>query len=133
MQERQVFEYAMIRVVPQVERGECLNVGVILFCKPARFLGMKIHVDEARLRALSARLDIGELQDYLAAWEQICEGSREAGVIGSLGQAERFRWLTATKSTILQCSAVHPGLCGNPGETLERLFRELVLPAEPDS
>lgn len=119
---KQVYEYAIIRVMPRVERGECINVGVILFCKSQRFLQMKYQLDAPRLTALFPDLDQAELAAYLAAWDLICQGDAQGGRIAELVGAERFRWLTAVKSTILQASRVHPGLCDAPAEVLERLF-----------
>lgn len=127
MQEKQVFEYGIIRVLPRVERGECINVGLILFCKRRRFLGMKYHLDDKRLRAFCPELDLAELKDYLQVWVAISEGKKEGGEIAKLDRAERFRWLTATKSTILQSSKVHPGLCSDPEAELDKLFEKYVL------
>jgi hypothetical protein len=126
MQERHVFEYAIIRVVPKVERQEFFNVGVILYCGPQKFLSTKIVVSTERLKAFGS-VDCEELDDYIRAFERICAGGKDAGPIGQLAIAERFRWLTATRSTIVQTSEVHPGLCINAGEMLESLFRQLVL------
>ncbi len=122
MQGKQVYEYAIIRVVPRVDRGECINIGVMLFCKKTRFLEMKYRLDEVRLKAFSAHLDLEELSSYLRAWDLICQGNPEGGPIARLDVPERFRWLSAVKSTILQCSRVHPGLCEDPQAVLEHLF-----------
>lgn len=127
MQEKQVFEYGIIRVIPRVERGECINVGLILFCKRKRFLRMKYHLETDRLKAFCPELDLEELQAYLDAWESVSEGRKDAGEIAQLDRAERFRWLTATKSTILQSSKVHPGLCTDPEAELQKLFEKYVL------
>lgn len=127
MQERHLFEYAVIRVVPRVEREEFLNVGVILLCSSRGFLQIRYTLNEARLRAAFGELDMEELQSRLQAFEKVCAGRREGGPIGQLGTASRFRWLTANRSTIVQTSAVHPGLCLDPTETLEKLYRDLVL------
>jgi len=127
MQEKQLFEYAVIRVVPKVEREEYLNVGVILYCQQQKFLQTMYTLDEERLRAFSAQLDLPELKEHLCAFMEICRGSKEGGPIGKLDIASRFRWLTATRSTVLQTSRVHPGLCVNAAETLERLHTQLVL------
>lgn len=126
MPEQPLFEYAVIRVVPKVEREEFMNVGVILFCRPKRYLGCKITLDEARLRAFSPTLDLEALQAFVTGFEKTCRGE---GPIGQLDPASRFRWLTAMRSTILQTSRVHPGLCSGPEDTLDRLHRELVLQA----
>ena len=122
-----LFEYAVIRVVPRVEREEFMNVGVILYCRAQGFLRITTDLNENRLRAFSAELNISELAERLSAFERICAGRQTGGTIGHLPIAERFRWLTATRSTVVQPSAVHPGLCTDAGETLARLFEQLVL------
>lgn len=127
MPEKHLFEYAVIRVVPCVEREEFLNVGVILYCRAQGFLQTIYALNADRLRAFSDKLDVVELQERLGSFERICRGRAEGGPIGQLPIAERFRWLTATRSTVVQTSAVHPGLCTNAGETLTRLFEQLVL------
>lgn len=127
MQEKHLFEYAVIRVVPRVEREEFLNVGVILLCSSQGFLQIRYTLNEARLKAVFGELDMDELRARLQAFEKVCAGRREGGPIGQLGTASRFRWLTANRSTIVQVSPVHPGLCLSPAETLEKLHQELVL------
>ena len=127
MQEKHLFEYAVIRVVPRVEREEFLNVGVILYCRDQGFLLTLYTLNEHRLLAFAPDLDLDELKDRLLAFERICCGRKEGGRIGALGIAERFRWLTAARSTIVQTSAVHPGLTGNASETLHHLYKQLVL------
>ena len=127
MQENYLFEYAIIRVVPKVEREEFLNVGVILYCKKQDFLQVKFLLNEARFTAWCDSLDMEELKKYLLAFEKICKGGKEAGPIGELDMASRFRWLTATRSTVVQTSKVHPGLCEDAGEALTRLYTQLVL------
>ncbi|ADB39522.1 DUF3037 domain-containing protein [Spirosoma linguale] len=122
-----LFEYAVIRVMPRVEREEFINVGVIVYCRPLGFLKTLYTLNETRLRALSAELDIDEVRERIQAFEKICAGRKEGGTIGQLGIAERFRWLTATRSTIVQSSPVHPGLCTDADETLMKLFEQLVL------
>jgi hypothetical protein len=127
MQDRHLFEYAVIRVVPRVEREEFLNIGIVLFCAKQKFLQMKYVLDETRLKALSAKIDIEELKDHLHSFERICAGDQNGGPIAQLDIPSRFRWLTATRSTILQTSKTHPGLCNADAvETLEKLFWELV-------
>jgi hypothetical protein len=126
MQENHLFEYAVIRVVPRVEREEFLNVGVILYCSAKKFLQCKFELDETRLRSLSREIDLEDLRTYVTSFERICKGGKEGGPIGALTIPERFRWLTATRSTILQTSKVHPGLTSNPEQTLTKLFTELV-------
>jgi hypothetical protein len=126
MQDKHLFEYAVVRVVPRVEREEFINAGIILYCRDQRFLGVKFSVDEDRLKALCPLLDIEELKEHLYAFEQIAVGNKEAGPIAKLDLAGRFRWLTATRSTVVQASKVHPGLCRNALEMLERLHGQLV-------
>lgn len=127
MQEQHLFEYAVIRVVPRVEREEFLNVGVILYCKKLQFLQTKYTLNVDRLRAFCESLDIEEIKDYLCAFEHICLGHAAGGPIAKLDMASRFRWLTATRSTIVQSSKVHPGFCTDPLATLEKLHERLVL------
>ncbi|GAB4011128.1 DUF3037 domain-containing protein [Spirosoma sp. KCTC 42546] len=122
-----LFEYAVIRVMPRVDREEFLNVGVIVYCRSQGFLQTKFALNEHRLHAFSSELDMQELADRLGAFERICAGRAQGGTIGKLPIAERFRWLTATRSTVVQTSPVHPGLCVDAGETLTRLFTQLVL------
>ena len=122
-----LFEYAVLRVVPRVEREEFLNVGVILYCRSQGFLQTRFEVPEARLRAFAPDLDQEEITARLRAFERICQGRATGGTIGQLPIAERFRWLTATRSTVVQCSSVHPGRCADASETLKRLFGQLVL------
>ncbi len=126
MQGNHLFEYAIIRVVPRVEREEFLNVGVILYCKKPAFLQTKISLNENRLLAMYPGIDLEEIQLHLKAFEQIIAGDAQAGPIAALDAASRFRWLTARRSTILQTSVVHPGLCKNPASTLVHLHEQLV-------
>lgn len=127
MQEKHLFEYAVIRVMPRVEREEFLNAGVILYCKQQRFLQTLITLNEDRLRAFSPATDIQEVKSYLNAFECICKGGKPAGPIGQLDLASRFRWLTATRSTVVQAGKVHPGFCEDPLKALNRLHEQLVL------
>jgi hypothetical protein len=127
MQDKHLYEYAVIRVVPRVEREEFLNVGVVLYCARPKFLGVSFALDGKRLAAFTCEPDLLQLSEYLLAFERICKGYPDAGPIAALTPAERFRWLTATRSTVLQTSRVHPGFCASPEETLGRLFGELVL------
>lgn len=126
MQENQLFEYAVIRVVPKVEREEFLNVGVILLCAKQKFLRSRIELNEARLLALCSEIEMDNLKKYIHSFNLICEGGSAGGSIGLLSLPERFRWLTSTRSTIVQTSKVHPGLCGDANEMLESLFTQLV-------
>jgi hypothetical protein len=127
MQEKHLFEYAVIRVVPRVEREEFLNVGVILYCSSQRFLKTEFQLNKNRLVAFSPDLDIDEIECRLKAFKQVCTGGKDGGPIGKLAIASRFRWLIAARSTIVQTSPVHPGLCVDAGETMERLYNQLVL------
>lgn len=126
MQERHLFEYAVIRVVPRVEREEFINVGVIVYCASQGFLQTKFEINEEKLKAFSCQLDNAELYERLRSFERICAGRKEGGVIGQLPIASRFRWLTAARSTVVQTSAVHPGMCINAEHTLSQLFSQLV-------
>ena len=123
---RNAFQYALVRVLPRVERGECLNVGVILLCRPRRFLGARISLDEGRLAALAPDLDPATIRPHLDAIERIAAGDPAAGPMARLGQAERFHWLVAPSSTIIQPSAVHSGLCDDPAAELAHLVATLV-------
>ncbi|MFD0749368.1 DUF3037 domain-containing protein [Mucilaginibacter calamicampi] len=123
---KNVFEYAVIRVVPRVEREEFINVGVILFCKTEKFLQCIIEVDDARIEAFSSGLDITEVKSNLHAFTEITKGNPTCGSIAVLDEASRFRWLTATRSTVVQASKVHPGLTNDCEKTLKRLFAEMV-------
>ncbi|KAA0993808.1 DUF3037 domain-containing protein [Dyadobacter aurulentus] len=126
MQDKQLFEYAVLRLVPRVEREEFINVGVILYCSARQYLDVKYELDEARLNAFSCVADPVEIRAYLLAFKQICHGRKDGGVIGALPLASRFRWLTATRSTMLQTSKVHAGFCDDPEQTLSVLFKEQV-------
>lgn len=132
MQEPHLFEYAVIRVVPHVERGEFLNVGVILYCAAEKFLECVTDIDEARLKVLCEDIDFDELRKHIRSFERICAGKKDGGRIGQLSIAERFRWLTAAKSTIVQTSDVHPGLCTDAKEKLASLYRQMVMKPSPE-
>ena len=127
MQDKYTFEYAIVRIVPKVEREEFFNVGVILFSKRKKFLDIKYHVNPDKLNALSSDIDLNMVYDYLNAWKLICEGEPSGGKIGQLELSDRFRWLTACRSTIIQSSKTHPGLCHDPKKTLEDIFKKYVL------
>ncbi len=127
MQENQLFEYAVIRAVPRVEREEFINVGIVLFCKRLNFLQTRCHLDEQKLLCLDEKADVEQLKQYLQAFDRIATGHADGGPIARLDTASRFRWLTATRSTILQTSKVHPGLCSDPIKALEKLHTDLVL------
>lgn len=126
MSERCSFDYALIRVVPRVDRGEFLNVGVILFCPTRAFLDARIEVDDRRLAALWPGLERDTIDSYLEVIPRICRGGAEAGPIGALSQRERFHWLVAPRSTIIQMSPVHPGVHHDLEMALETLMRQLV-------
>jgi hypothetical protein len=126
MHERFVFDYAVVRIVPRVDRGEFLNAGVIVFSPTAGFLDCRIELDHARLLALAPSIDIAVVESYLEAIPQICAGGGEAGSIGDLPQRARFHWLVAPRSTVIQTSAVHSGVHEDPKAALEGLFEKLV-------
>jgi hypothetical protein len=127
MQEKYLFEYAVIRVVPRVEREEFMNVGVILYCAKEKFLNCISHLDEQKLATFAPDTDTEEIAAHLQSIAKICCGSADSGTIGALDLASKFRWLTATRSTVVQTSKVHPGFCSNAAETLSRLHEQLVL------
>ena len=120
------FQYAMVRVVPRVERGEAVNAGVVLFCRPLRFLGARAELDEALLAALAPGCDPSEVRAQLDTLVAVAEGRPEGGHVATMPQSERFHWLTAPSSTIVQPSPVHTGLTDDPAGELDRLFSELV-------
>jgi hypothetical protein len=126
MQERELFEYAVIRLVPRVEREEFLNVGVILLCKKRNFLQVLYEVKEERLRAIFPECELEEVKAHLESLARIAAADPTAGPIAQLDAAGRFRWLTAQRSTVIQASKVHPGLCTDPMRMLERLFEQMV-------
>lgn len=127
MHERRLYEYAVIRVVPRVDREEFVNAGVVLYCKSPRFIKVRFVVDEARLRLLWPGIDVDLIRRNLDSFERIAAGDPSAGPIARLEIAERFRWLTAVRSSVIQTSRPHPGLCAHPEEKVEQLLRELVL------
>lgn len=127
MQEKYLYEYAVIRVLPVVEREEFINVGVILFCKSAKFITVHFTIDEARLRSFSTELDIAQVQLNLQSFQKVAMGEKKCGPIAEMDVPSRFRWLTAVRSSAIQTSRPHPGLCNNLEETAQRLFNELVL------
>ncbi|WMI64577.1 DUF3037 domain-containing protein [Aestuariibaculum sp. YM273] len=127
MQDRIKFEYAIIRLVPKVERGEFFNIGAIVYAKQKKFLGVKYYVDNSKLKAFCKDVDVGLINKYLEAWKLVCEGKSAGGRIGALELPDRFHWLTASRSTIIQSSEVHSGLCKDPEQTLEEIFEKFVL------
>ena len=124
------FSYTILRVVPSVERGERLNVGVVLFCRQLDFLAARVGVDQARLRALAPDLPVSELMAHLQGLVSVAEGDPAAGAVAGLSPSERFGWLAAPSSTIVQCSEVHAGLCEDGQATLDALFDRLVSPTD---
>jgi len=122
------FAYAILRVVPRVERGEQLNAGVVLFCRRRRFLAARVDLDERRLAALAPDLDPRSVRAHLDALARIAAGDPAGGAVAALEPSERFGWLVAPSSTIIQPSPVHTGLCDDPQTMLDRLFDELVAP-----
>ena len=127
MQQHHLFEYAVIRIVPRVEREEFLNAGVILYCAKLQFLQVMIGLNEARLSGFCNEPGREEIIQHLEAVKRISMGDSTAGPIAKLDIGARFRWLTATRSTIIQPSKVHPGFCSDPETTLLRLYSQLVL------
>ncbi|MBE7639167.1 DUF3037 domain-containing protein [Salegentibacter sp. BLCTC] len=127
MQEKHLYEYAVIRLVPKVEREEFLNVGIILFSKKEKFLKAVFNLDEERLRIFSKDMDRDEICSNLDSFKKICEGNKNGGPIAQLDLPSRFRWLTAVRSSIIQTSRPHPGMTNDLDVTLKRLFKELVL------
>jgi hypothetical protein len=127
MQDSHLYEYAVIRVVPRVEREEFLNIGIILFCKRAKFIKVLYHINDAKIEALSNDFDIEQLHCNIAALEKIVNGAKHGGPIGAMEIPERFRWLTAIRSSAIQTSRPHSGLSQDLEKTIQRLFEELVL------
>jgi hypothetical protein len=125
------YDYALIRVVPRVERGEFVNAGVVLSCKSGDFLEARIELDEPRLRALDPHADLDMVRRHLAAFAAICAGGENAGPIGRLPPRERFHWLTAPRSTVIQTSPVHTGRCHDPVAVIERLLDAMVRAPRP--
>jgi hypothetical protein len=126
MQEKNLFEYAIVKIIPRVERGECLNVGVVLFCKKSKYLKAKFGFNEQRILQAFPWADVHDIEQHLESFEQICIGNNQPGTIASLDVQSRFKWLTAKRSTVIQTSETHPGFCTNIDLKLEQLFNELV-------
>lgn len=127
------FDYAIVRVVPRVEREEFINVGVVLFCRTRRYLAARIDLDEQRLRALMPDIDLDEVRRHLAVIPRVCAGGPDAGPIGRLSQSERFHWLVSPRSTVIQTSPVHSGLCRDPEAALDHLMATMVrLPLQQE-
>jgi hypothetical protein len=120
------FSYAVVRVVPRVEREEFVNVGVIVYCAERRWIGCQLATDSTRLRALAPHVDAAEIERHLEALRAVCAGEPEAGPIAALPPSERFHWLVAPRSTAIQTSAVHSGIADDPAAALARLYDTLV-------
>ncbi|MEM9329673.1 MAG: DUF3037 domain-containing protein [Bacteroidota bacterium] len=126
MPDRVTYEFAMIRLVPKVEREEFLNIGVVVMSRPKKYLGIKFKLDEERITAFSKDVDLALIHEYLKAWQLICQGSPHGGAIGKMDLTSRYRWLVSTRSTMIQCSETHPGLCDDPAQVLEDLWQRYV-------
>lgn len=126
MQKRHIYEYAIIRLNPKVNRGECINVGIIIYCRDLKYIKAKIFVDELRLLALFPSINLDTVEENLRAFEHIVNGCKVPSPIAEYDDASRFRWLTARRSTIIQCGAIHSGLTTDADQTLIRLYKELV-------
>jgi hypothetical protein len=124
------YDYAVVRVVPRVDREEFVNAGVILHCRAADFLGARVELDRARVLALFPGADLATIEAHLAAIPRVCAGGEGSGPIGRLTTRERFHWLVAPRSTVVQVSPVHAGLCDDPREALERLFERMIRPPD---
>lgn len=127
MQDKDIYEYAVIRVVPRVEREEFINVGLILFSKRKRFIRFEYHIPEDKIRSFCKEFDIEQLKENLESFARICSGSADAGPIAQLETTERFRWITAVKSSSIQTSKPHMGFSTDLKVTFEKLYHELVL------
>ena len=127
MRGKHLYEYAVIRVMPRVERGEFINVGIIVFCKKEKFIRMLSHINEKKLACFSSELGIDELKKNLDAFQKIAEGEKNCGEIAQMDAASRFRWLTAVRSASIQTSRPHPGFSDDLENTANRLLREMVL------
>lgn len=127
MQDKFIYEYAIIRYSPYVERGEFFNIGAILYSKPKKFLELRFHIDPKKLEAFNGEYTLAEIEEYLKAWDRICKAGTDSGVIGQMEMPDRFRWLVATRSTIIHSSPTHTGVCTNPKKELEDIFERFVL------
>lgn len=127
MEDKLVYEYAVIRVVPRVEREEFINVGIIVFCKSKDFIEVSISIPTQRLMAFVDSDKLGEIEQHLRSFENIANGDEAAGPIAALPVPERFRWLTATRSTVVQSSRIHSGLCTQPEGIAAHLMAQMVL------
>lgn len=125
------FDYAIVRVVPRVDREEFINAGVILYCLTHRYLEARVELDERRLQALAPDADVELIRSHLESIPRLCLGGKAAGPIGQLPQKERFHWLVAPRSTMIQTGPVHSGLCEDPTKALEHLLQRMVRPPTP--
>jgi hypothetical protein len=121
------FSYAIVRVVPDIERGEFINAGVLLFARQHDFIAARVELDKGRLRSLCPEADAGDIEAALRAFVRVAEGDPEAGPMAALPKSERFGWLAAPSSTVVQCSPTHTGLCTDPQQALDELFADLVV------
>ena len=126
MQEKHLYEYAIVRLVPRVERGEYINIGVVLYCKTLKTLNFLYKINKERILALFPETDLIEVENHLLSFEKICKATKDSGLIGQQDLASRFRWLTAKRSTIIQFSETHPGLCSDPQSAIKKIFEEMV-------
>ncbi|WP_329181418.1 MULTISPECIES: DUF3037 domain-containing protein [unclassified Streptomyces] len=126
MSRREVFEYALVRVVPRIERGEMINAGVLVYCRARSFVGARVHLDETRLRCLDPGVDVAGVRAALRGYQEICAGGDDAGQAGGDDPGRRFRWLTAPRSTIVQPGPIHTGLTADPRAEADRLLALLV-------
>ena len=127
MQEKHLYEYAVIRVVPRVDREEFVNAGVVVFCKRQRFIKVLFTINEAKLTMLDPDVDVHQIQLNLESFEKIGRGAKDGGPIARLEVPERFRWLTAVRSSVIQTSRPHPGLCDDLEHRVQKLFEDYVL------
>ncbi len=127
MQDNHLFEYALIRLVPRVEREEFINVGVIVYCARKKYLQCRLHLEEKKALMLDSKIDLETVKENLLSIDLICKGDAKGGPIAKLDAPSRFRWITATRSTMIQSSKVHPGFCTDPDKLLEHLFQSMVL------
>lgn len=126
MSGRDVFEYALVRVVPRIERGEMVNAGVLVYCRAQSYVGARVHLDEARLRCLDPDVDVDGVRAALRGYEWVCSGGDVAGQAGEDDAGRRFRWLTAPRSTIVQPGPIHTGLTADADKEADRLLALLV-------
>jgi len=126
LENKMQYEYAIIQLVPKVERAEFFNIGVILYCKSANYLKAEYFIDPNKFDLFACAVELEIIEHYLQTWVAICNGDPKGGAISELPTASRFRWLTATRSTLIQSSKVHPGFTTNPDGTLKKIFSEMV-------